>query len=194
MKLDQLQELWVAHEPNNKDMVMHSAESILRDDQALRNKERQANFRWGLVIVGLLPLLIAAAATGVAPMVQLGYALMAVGVAPAVAAICSFKRWSRQALPGPIDTRSQLQKAASLLARQARLARTSSLWSAPVFVGAALIGLWTYQERGHMAGFGLWALTAALWVTLTLGGFRKARKAEEMKSRMDELVHELDAD
>ena len=75
---------------------------------------------------------------------------MAVGMAILLYAAWEFNNWTRQALPGPVDMRSQLQKAAFVLSRQVSLAKVSLLLAAPAFLGAGLIGLWSYQERGHL--------------------------------------------
>lgn len=90
-----------------------------------------------------------------------------------------------------MDTRSQLQKAAFLLSRQASLARASALWAAPMFVGGALIGLWGYLERGHLQGYIVWVILTLLWLGVSYGGRKKAKVAEERKARMEELLCEL---
>jgi hypothetical protein len=61
--------------------------------------------------------------------------------------------WSRDALPGPVDTRSQLQRSAFLLERQTHLLRTAPIWSAPVFVGAVIVVSWVFSERSHTEGY-----------------------------------------
>ena len=85
------------------------------------------------------------------------YALMAAGTAVLVFAEWMYLDWSRQALPGPADARSQLHRTAVLLSREAWLVRTAPLWCAPIFIGTALIGAWVYREVGHAAGYLLWA-------------------------------------
>ena len=55
------------------------------------------------------------------------YALMAVGGAVIVFAEWTYLEWSRQALPGPADARSQLQKTAFMLARQVMLMNTAPI-------------------------------------------------------------------
>ena len=99
--------------------------------------------------------------------------------------------WSRQALPGPADARSQLQKTAFLLSRQANLIRTAPLWCAPVFIGTALIGLWLYQQRSHAEGYLLWAAVGAAWVIGSVGGIDKGTTLDERRARMEQLLSDL---
>ena len=171
---------------------MNSIQLILEEDTACRKKEQRASLWLTPVHLVLLPGLLCCAAFGKTPMVRAGYALMAAGVAITLFAGWLFASWSRQALPGPVDTRSQLQKAAFLLSRQASLARTSSLWAAPVFLGGALIGLWAYQQRGLLHASVLWVTFAFAWLILSLGGVKKAKASEKKKARMEELLSELD--
>lgn len=191
MKPDPLQEIWISQEKENKETMMNSIQLILDQDKASQEKERRANLWWACVHVALLPLLFLAAASGNAPIVRAGYALMAAGLAISLSAAWLFASWSRQALPGPVDTRSQLQKAAFLLSRQASLAKASALWAAPLFLGGALIGLWGYQERGHWQGYAVWVPVALLWMGALLGGRSKAKAAGEQKARMEALLRDL---
>lgn len=191
MKPDPLQELWTSQKTEEQESVMNSIQLILAQDQADQDKQRRTSMWWAPLHLVLLPLLFFCAATGKTPVVRAGYALMAAGLAIAVSADWLFASWSRQALPGPVDARSQLQKAAFLLSRQASLAKTAALWAAPVFLGVALIGLWGYLERGHLQGYVIWVTLALAWLGVSLGGRRKARNAEIMKARMEELLRDL---
>lgn len=191
MTQDPLQKLWISPEITKKENVMHSIQSILERDAACRKREQRASLWLAPVYVLLAPALLWFAAIGKTPVVRAGYALMASGVAIALFAGWLFASWSRQALPGPVVMRSQLQKAAFLLSRQASLARSSPLWAAPVFLGAALIGLWSYQQRGPLGGCLLWALLALAWLVVSLVSWKKARAAEQQRAKMEELLGEL---
>ena len=135
MTPDPLQELWTLQETTRKETVMNSIQLILDEDKACRKREHRANLRVAPVHLVLLPILLWFAAIAKTPLVREGYALMAAGVAIGLSVSWLFASWSRQALPGPVDTRSQLQKAAFLLSREASLARASFLWTAPVLSG-----------------------------------------------------------
>ena len=195
MTQDPLQEIWTSQaseeEAKEKETLMKTIDSILAQDRADQEQQRRANLWWAPFHLLLMPLLFYCAATGKTPVVRAGYALMAAGFAIAASAGWLFASWSRQALPGPVDTRSQLQKAAFLLSRQASLAKASALWAAPLFLGAALIGLWGYLERGHFLGYLVWAPLALLWIVVSQGGRKKAKAAEERKAYMEELLGEL---
>jgi hypothetical protein len=191
MRQDPLQEIWTLQETEQKETVMKSIELILAQDEADREKQRRAHLWWTPLHLALLPLLFYCAATGKTPVVRAGYALMAAGIAVATSATWLFASWSRQALPGPMDTRSQLRKAAFLLSRQASLAKASALWAAPLFLGVALIGLWGYLERGHLLGYLVWGPVALLWIGVSYGGRKQAKAAEERKARVEELLGEL---
>lgn len=191
MRPDPLQEIWISQEAEEKETVMNSIKLILAQDQADQEKQRRTNLWWAPLYLVLLPLLFFCAATGKTPIVRAGYALMAAGLAIGVSASWLFVSWSDEALPGPVDTRSQLQKAAFLLSRQANLAKTSALWAAPIFIGGALIGVWGYLERGHIQGYVVWAPLALLWIGVAYGGRKKAKAAEERKARVEELLRDL---
>jgi hypothetical protein len=99
--------------------------------------------------------------------------------------------WSRQALPGASDARSQLQTTTLLLSRQAGLFKVGALWCAPIFVGVALIALWIYQERSHAEGIALWAITGIGWLTAAVGGVAKGQQIAERHSRMEQLLGDM---
>ncbi len=191
MNPDPLQELWISQQTIKEEILMNSIEAVLEDDRIFQKKERWINIWSTAILFVLLPVLLWFAAIGKTPIVRAGYALMAVGVAIMVFAAWVFNNWARQSLAGPVDTRSQLQKAAFLLSRQSSLVRSSPIWGAPMFLGGALIGLWTYQQRGPMGGSVVWLLLAVAWLALTLGCVRKARDVEKTKARMEELLRDL---
>ncbi len=170
---------------------MTTVAAILAEERADQQKERLV--RLGAVAVfGLLcPALLWFAAFGKTPLVRGGYALMAVG-----AALMLFAEWldrarSRKALPGPVDTRTQLQTTASLLSRRITHFRAGAVWSAPIFIGAALIGGWLYQERSQIAGYLLWLVVGTGWVAFYVTGFSKGRKLDERRARMEQLLSDL---
>ena len=116
---------------------------------------------------------------------------MAVGSAFVAAAEWVYLDWSRQALPGPVDTRSQLQKTGFMLGRQIGLLTTATLWSMPIFAGVALIGVWLYQERTHVEAIAIWMFTTAGWLTLLVGTFRARTQLYARKSALDRALDEL---
>ena len=63
---------------------------------------------------------------------------MAMGTAMVLFAKWLHRTWSRQALPGAAGARSELQKLALVVARQAGLCRTTPIWCAPVFLAPYL--------------------------------------------------------
>ena len=127
MNPDPLQEIWTTQESinaDNKENVMNAIQLILAQDQANQEKKSRENLWWLPVHLLILVLLFFFIARGITPMVRAGYGLMAVGLAIMLTVVWLFEGWSRQALPGPMDTRSQLQKAAFLLSRQAIIPKT----------------------------------------------------------------------
>jgi len=170
---------------------MTAMNAVLNEDRALRDKDRGTRIAAGLALALLCPALLWCAAYGIAPLVRGGYALMAAGTAILVSTGWMYAAWSRQALPGPADARSQLQKGAFLLSRQANLMRTAPLCCAPIFMGTALIGTWIYQQRSATEGYLLWALVAAAWLIVSVGGISTGRKLDERRVRMERLLSDL---
>ena len=103
----------------------------------------------------------------------------------------SYLEWSRQALPGPADARSQLQKTAFMLTRQVMLMNTMPIWSSPVFIGVALIGVWLYRERTHAEAFVIWTITTAGWLATALGPVAVRARLNERQQQMERLLGEL---
>ncbi|MEO7189889.1 MAG: hypothetical protein ABI051_02415 [Vicinamibacterales bacterium] len=170
---------------------MSSIDTVLERDRAARQRERGIRVGLLLVLVCLLPTMLWAAAHGVTPLVRAAYALMAAGSAVAVFAEWMFLDWSRRALPGPADACSQLQRTASMLARQIVLMKTAPIWSSPIFVGVAMIGLWLYRDRAHSEAFVLWAITGAGWVAAGLGTASARAKLNKRRLQMEQLLSEL---
>jgi len=128
------------------------------------------------------------AAYGKTPLVRGAYALMGAGTAVAMFADWMYLTWSRHAIPGPADVRSQLQTTAILLGRQANLLKTGPLWSAPIFLGAALVSLWIYQERSHAEADLLWAIVGTAWVVGSVASVAKGKRIDERRSRVDRML------
>lgn len=192
MSDESLRALWMADRPADKDALLSSIASVLADDRAARDRERWERFASVLALGLLCPVLLWCAAHGRTPIVRGAYALMAIGTALAVFAEWMHAAWAKQALPGPIDTRSQLQTSALLLSRQAALFQAGAAWSAPIFLGSMLIGVWIYQERSHSGAVLLWALTGAAWLLASLIGAAKARQLAARRSRLEQMLAELD--
>ncbi|SRR5713226_7466674 len=191
MSHESLPAMWISDEPVSRDAVMTAMNAVLNEDRALRDKDRGTRIAAGLALALLCPALLWCAAYGIAPLVRGGYALMAAGTAILVSTGWMYAAWSRQALPGPADARSQLQKGAFLLSRQANLMRTAPLCCAPIFMGTALIGTWIYQQRSATEGYLLWALVAAAWLIVSVGGISTGRKLDERRVRMERLLSDL---
>jgi hypothetical protein len=190
MSHDSLPAVWMSDPPLDKDAVMAAINAVLSEDRAARDKDGIA-IAGGLALALLSPALLWCAAYGVTPLVRGGYALMAVGTAILVSTGWMYSAWSRQALPGPADARSQLQKSAFLLLRQANLMRTAGLCCAPIFMGTALIGTWIYQQRSAAEGYLLWAFAAAAWLMVSAGGISTGRQLDERRVRMERLLSDL---
>jgi len=170
---------------------MSTINTVLEKDRAARARERRLRIGALLALAVLLPILLWAAAHGVTPLVRGAYALMAAGGAVIAFAEWMYLEWSRQAMPGPADARSQLQKTAFMLQRQVMLMNTAAIWSAPVFVGVALIGVWLYRERTHAEAFVLWTITAAGWLAAGLGTIAVRARLTERRQEMERLLGEL---
>jgi len=167
--------------------------AVLDDDRAACEKDRWVRVA-SVIAVGLLcPALLWFAANGRTPLVRGGYSLMAMGTAMVLFAEWLHRTWSRQALPGAADARSELQKLALVVARHASLCRTAPIWCAPVFLGALLVGTWVYQERSVSGGYLLWASIGTAWVMSWMTGFSKAKKLTERRTQIESLLSEFDS-
>jgi hypothetical protein len=191
MSDDALRAVWLSSPSIDKATLMSSIAAVLDEDRAARAKDRWIRIA-SVIAVGLCcPALLWCAAYGKTPLVRGAYALMAAGTAMVVCAEWMYLTWSRQALPGATNTRSQLHATALLLSRQASLIKTGLVWCAPVFLGAALIGLWIYQERSHTEGVVLWAFAATAWLVASLSGFAKGKRIDERRSRVERMLGDL---
>ena len=186
-----LSAIWMSDHLVDKADVMSAIDSVLDKDRAARARERRNRLGALLALAFLLPMMLWSAAHGVTPLVRGAYALMAAGGAVIVFAEWIYLEWSRQMLPGPADARSQLQKAAFMLARQVTLTNTAPIWSSPVFIGVALIGVWLYRERTHAEAFVVWTITTAGWLATALGAVAVRARLNARKQQMERLLGEL---
>jgi len=170
---------------------MSAVDAVLAKDRAALERERRLRIGPLIALGFLLPMMLWAAAHGVTPLVRGAYALMATGGAVIVFAEWTYLAWSTQAFPGPADARAQLQKTSSLLARQVMLLNTAPIWSSPVFIGVALIGLWLYRERTHAEAVAVWAITAAGWLAAALGTAAVRARLNEREQQIAGLLREL---
>ena len=192
MNHDALRAVWVSHPDTHKENLMTVINAVLDEDRSACEKDRWIRVA-AVIAVGLLcPALLWFAAYGRTPLVRGGYSLMAIGTAMVLFAQWLHRTWSRQALPGAADARSELQKLALVVSRQASLFRTAPIWCAPVFMGAALIGGWIYQERSVSGGYLLWATIGTAWAINWMTGFSKAKKLTERRSQIESLLSEFD--
>ena len=183
--------VWMSDESTRNGELASAIDAVLNADRAARERENRIRHGSLLALICLLPPLLWFAAHGVTPVVRGAYALMAAGAAVVLYAEWMYLDWSRQALPGPDDARSQLQKTAFMLARQIELLRTAPFWTSPVFVGVALIGFWLYGARSHSGAFVLWTLTAAGWLVMSLGMASVGARLGKTRLEVERLLREL---
>jgi hypothetical protein len=186
-----LSAVWMSDHPVDKACVMSAIDTVLDRDRAAREGERRIRIGAMVALTLLLPMMLWSAAHGVTPLVRGAYALMAAGGAVIVFAEWIYLEWSRQALPGPADARSQLQKTAFMLARQVMLMKTAPIWCSPIFIGVALIGVWLYQERSHAEAFVVWTITVAGWLAIGLSTIAIRARLDERRQQMERLLSEL---
>ena len=189
-----LRAAWMSEAADNDDSLQTIADRILDKDRTEHVRERRMRIG-GIVVMSLfVPILIWAAAHGVAPLVRAAYALMAVGCVAGVVAEWLYLDWSRRALPGPHDTRSQLQRTAFMLDHQQWLGRTAVLWSSPVFAGVILICVWLYRERTLAASLTVGALAIAAWIVSGVLAARYAAGRARRGRQLEEVLADLDED
>ena len=81
---------------------------------------------------------------------------------------------------------------ASMLGHQVMLMKTAPMWSSPIFVGVAMIGLWLFRERLPSEAFVLWTITAAGWIAACLGTVSAHAKLTERRLQIERLLGELE--
>jgi hypothetical protein len=192
MSDESLRKVWCSTESADKEALMILTEALIDEDRRDREKGRWTQLVAVMTMTMLCPAALWFAAYGKTPLIRGAYALMAVGIAIAVVSERMYVTWSREALPGPADTRSQLQTIGLLLSRQTNLCKTGPMWAAPIFVGVAMVGLWIYRERSLTEGVALWALAGAAWLLVSVRSFTHGKKIEERRTRIERLLTELE--
>ena len=186
-----LRSAWISDaSPINQDMPA-TVQSVLTRDRAMRARERRLRVGGVVALALLLPVLVWSGAHGVTALIRGAYAMMAVGCGFIVAAEWLYLDWSRQLLPGPSDARSQLQKTAFMLARQARLVSMAPLWSSPIFIGAELIAVWMYRERTHVGALAVAAITVGVWIVSVRGAWSVSARLDHERQAMEQLLKDL---
>jgi hypothetical protein len=191
MSDDALRAVWQSN-PATGSPSRSALVAILEKDRALRDRERWTRIACVVILGVLCPVSIYCAAFGVTPLIRGAYALMGTGLAFGAAAEWMYLGWSGQAMPGARDMRSQLEKAAILLSRQASLIKTAPLWCGPVFLSVACIGVWIYEARSHSEAVGLWVLVGTAWAISSAIAYRKGRAVDSRRSQLEQILDELD--
>jgi hypothetical protein len=186
-----LRAAWMSEMAASEINVQMTADRILDKDRADRVREQRLRTGGVIALMVLVPVVLWAAAHGVTPLVRVAYALMAVGCVAGLVAEWLYLDWSRRALPGPDDTRSQLHRSAFLVDCQLWLARTGALWSAPVFIGIVLICVWLYRERTTASAVALFALDLAAWIGAGVFTLRAAATLGRRKRHLDDVLADL---
>ena len=186
-----LQTAWMSDATADERQRRATVRVVLDKDRAARARERRLRGGGLAAMVALVPVLVWAAAYGVTPLVRVAYALMAVGSVAGVAAEWLYLEWSRRALPGPDDARSQLQRTAFLIECQVWLARTAALWSAPIFVGVSLICLWLARERSVIGAVTLFTLDVGAWIAATAFAGWSAAVLARRRDRLRDALADL---
>jgi hypothetical protein len=186
-----LSAVWMSGPPASQDEVTGAIGRVLDRDEAARGRERRARLGGLLGLACLLPATMWAAVYGVSPIVRGAYALMAVGTAALVAAEWVYLEWSRRALPGPADARSQLQTTAFMLGRQIMLTKAAPILTLPIFTGALLIGAWLYGNRTHEAAFGVWTIVVVGWLLMAWGTMSLHSRLNERRLHIERVLSEL---
>lgn len=188
-----LQAAWMSGSASSDDRI-RSAVARIVDKDAAQRRERQLRIGGLAAMLSLVPVLLWAAAYGVAPLVRGAYALMAAGCVAIVVVEWLYLDWSRRALPGPDDMRSHLQRTAFMLERQGWLGRTAVLWSSPVFIGVALISVWLFRERTVGGALTVATIDASAWIAAAVLGGRGAAALGRRRQQMEEILADLRQD
>jgi uncharacterized membrane protein len=186
-----LSEVWMSAPSANPENMGSTVDRILDRDREARDRERRGQAAAVFALALLVPVTLWAAVYGVAPLVRAAYALMAVGTALLVTSHWMYLAWTRQALPGPADARSQLQTIAFVLGRQLMLARMAPVLTAPVFIGVALIGVWLLEHRTYGTAAVVWTSVVAGWIVMTRGGAALYARLDERRLHAERVLAEL---
>ena len=182
---------WMSDAAGDERRRRTTARIVIDQDRADRARERRRRVAGVAAMVALVPPLVWAAAYGVTPLVRVAYALMAIGCAAGVAAEWLYLEWSRRALPGPDDTRSQLQRTVFLIECQVRLARTAFLWTAPIFGGVSLICLWLARDRSAGGAVTLQTLDLVAWIAVVTFAGRMAAVLDRQRQQLQDALADL---
>lgn len=195
MNDDAVRAVWLAVQTSVDAAAMRTptVESVLREERLANQEKRRIRILLTVALIVLCPVLVWAAAHGRTPLVRGAYGLMAIGVSVLVAAEWLWLRWSRQALPGSADTRTQLRTAVFVLARQADLLKMSLLWCAPIFIGAGMIAYWIARARSLTGGVALGVVIGLAWVVAAASCFAKGRAIDERRFRLEQVLGDLSA-
>jgi len=68
---------------------------------------------------------------------------------------------------------------------------TAPIWSSPVYIGVALIGVWLYRERTQAEAFVVWTIAAAGWLAAGLGTVAVRARLNQRRQQMERLLGEL---
>jgi hypothetical protein len=188
-----LQAAWMSDAAPRADNLRAALARVRAADEADHARHRKLRVGGLAAMVALVPVLIWATAYGVTPLVRVAYALMAVGCVAGVVAHWLYHEWSRRALPGPDDMRSQLQRTAFLIECQVRLGRTAAVWTAPVFSGILLICVWLYRERTAAGAIALAAFDLATWIGIGLVARRGASALERRRQQLQRALADLES-
>jgi hypothetical protein len=186
-----LRSAWTSDASAVHEDLAATVQSVLDRDRATRTRERRSRVGGIVALALLVPVLVWAGAHGVTPLIRGAYAMMAVGCGLIVVAEWLFLDWSAQALPGPADARSQLQKTSFMVARQARLLNLAPLWSSPIVVGAALIAVWMYRERTQAGALVVGVVAVAGWVVAGLATRSMSARLDQQRQEMEGLLNDL---
>jgi hypothetical protein len=186
-----LSAVWMSGPSASDEEMTTAIGRVLDKDREARDSERRWRIGGLLAMACLVPTTMWAAVYGATPLVRAAYALMTVGTALLVAAEWMYLEWSRRALPGPADARSQLQTIAFMIGRQIMLTAAAPILTAPIFVGAVMIGAWLYRERTHEAAIGIWTIVGACWSLMAWGVASLRAKLIERRLHTERILSEL---
>jgi len=187
-----LSEVWMSAPSTDPENMGSTVDRILDRDREARDRERRGQAGAALALALLVPVTLWAAVYGVAPLVRGAYALMAIGTALLGTSHWMYLEWTRQALPGPVDARSQLQTVAFMLGRQIMMARTMPVLTAPVFVGAALIGTWLFENRTYGTAAVVWTCVVAGWILMARGAVWLHARLDERRLEVERVLAGLE--
>lgn len=186
-----LRTVWMSDQSATSDDVLSTVHAVLARDRQMRARERRVRITGVLGLALVVPVLVWAGAYGVTPLIRGAYAMMAVGCGVILAAEWLYLEWSRQALPGASDARSQVQMTAFMLARQARLMNMALLWSSPIFIGVTLIAVWMYHQRTAAGAYALGIVIACAWIAVGLTARSTSARIDNRRQEMERLLSDL---